>query len=159
MVLMIVRWEAGTIVGGQRRSNERNSRQPRDLTKNRQSDCLLIRVCILFLVRWRREMLKSMVLLSENQSDSHRSMWQRFRVLKNYGTGPSLSRPTMPAKMRRGGSSHHTPVMWWGEGLGRSWQKKSWFILHAKCYHFFLLEAVRFCVLEEGEGMKGYNAL
>jgi hypothetical protein len=48
--------------------------------------------------RWRMEMLKLMVLTNENQLDCHSSMQQQFRVLRNYGTGPSLSRPTMAAK-------------------------------------------------------------
>jgi hypothetical protein len=42
-VLMVVRQEAGLVLpGGQRCSNEleSNSRQPRDLTENRQSDIL-----------------------------------------------------------------------------------------------------------------------
>jgi hypothetical protein len=48
-------------------------------------------------------MLKLMVLMSENQTDCHRSMQQRFRVLENYGTGSGLSRTSMPAKVRGGG--------------------------------------------------------
>ncbi len=86
-----------------------------------------IRVCWLFLVGWwRREMLKLMVLMTENQSDCHRSLWQQFRVLRHYGTGPGLSSPTLAAQWGGRGLSHHTPVMWWGEGLGRSTWTHNW---------------------------------
>jgi hypothetical protein len=50
-------------------------------------------------------MLKLMVLMSENQTDCHRSVQQPFRVLENYGTGSGLSRTSMPAKVRAGGVS------------------------------------------------------
>jgi hypothetical protein len=64
-----------------------------------EQEQFLDRIEILFLlgVVEEREMLKWMVLMNENQSDSHRSE-QRFRILRNYGTGPGLSRLTMPAK-------------------------------------------------------------
>ncbi len=76
---------------------------------------------------WRREMLKWMVLMKENQSDCHRSVRQQFKVPRNYCTRPGLSRPTMPEKTRKreGGSSHHKPVMWWG-GFGRSTWTYNW---------------------------------
>ncbi len=39
MVLVAVRWEAGLVAGGQEGSNEKwKTRQPGDLTENRQSD-------------------------------------------------------------------------------------------------------------------------
>jgi hypothetical protein len=50
-----------------------------------------------------------MVLMSENLSN-HRPVLQQFRVLRNYGTGPSLSRPTMPAKVREGGGGYHHAI-------------------------------------------------
>jgi hypothetical protein len=81
------------------------------------------RVCLLFLMeRWRSEMLKLMVLISENQSDCHRSVWQRFLVLRSYGTRPGLNRPTMPAKAGERGLAvltlHQSCDRW--EGLGLS---------------------------------------
>ncbi len=145
MVLMIVRREAVPLPGGRRQSNEswkKNSRQPRNLTKNRQSDSLKIRVCLLFLVgRWRREILKLMVLMSQNQSDCHRSVWHRFRVLKNYGTKPHLSRPTVAAKWgARGRFSPYTSHMMGGRDkdgqtghiIGPSW------ILHSPARHSWI---------------------
>jgi hypothetical protein len=52
--------------------------------------------------------------MNENQSDCHRSVQQRFRVLMNHGVGPDLNRPTMPAERGEGGGgvgSHTTLVI------------------------------------------------
>jgi hypothetical protein len=64
-------------------------------------------------------MLKLMVLMNENQSDCHRSVQPRFRVLRNYGSRPSLSKPTMPGKVRGGVVlTIHQPCDGGGEGIG-----------------------------------------
>jgi hypothetical protein len=95
---------------------ENNSRQPEDLTENRQSDSLnnsqltlsqgdyKEASCCWWWWWWVRT----------NQA-SHRSMQRRFWVLMNPCSELSLSRPTMTTK-ERGGSSHHIPIIWWGRG-------------------------------------------
>jgi hypothetical protein len=66
--------------------------------------------------------LKWMVLMKENQSDCHRFELQQFRVLRNYGTRPSLNRPTMPAKVReRGQYSAYT-----GHAIGVELRRSTW---------------------------------
>jgi hypothetical protein len=66
------------------------------------------------------------VLMSENQSDCHKSVRQRFRVLSNYGIGPGLSGPTMPARVReRGGGFHHTL----SRDKGRDWNGQPGYII------------------------------
>ncbi len=47
----------------------------------------------------------------------HRSMQQRFRVIKNSCSELIISSPTMTT--REGGDSQHRPVMWWGGGEGK----------------------------------------
>jgi hypothetical protein len=81
MVLVMAKRKAGPCerqpkkLGGKL---ENNSREPRDLTKARQSDSLTS-----LLTRSHGNMKKGdvelMMLMSENESDCHRSVPQRFR--------------------------------------------------------------------------------
>jgi hypothetical protein len=87
-----------------------NSRQPRDLTKNRQSDSLKYESTYCFsgddeegsCCWWWWWWLRT------NQA-LHRTMRQHFRVLKSSCSELNISRP---AKRGGWGSYHHTPVMW-----------------------------------------------
>jgi hypothetical protein len=98
MVLVIVRQEAGPVAWWPKTLKwelYNKSRQPKGPNPKEAEWQPKTRACLFFLLgNWGMGDVEVDVLMNENQSDSHRSMRQWFRVLGNYRTGPGLSRPT-----------------------------------------------------------------